>query len=55
MGARTIVECVAIAAIAVMEIANLMTLRLDGTLLSTLVGAVVFIATKRYYQGKYQK
>ena len=55
MGDRAIVEMFAIAAITAMEVANLMTLKLDGTILSTLVGAVVFIATKRYYQRKYQK
>lgn len=55
MGDRAVVECVAIAAITAMEVANLMTLQLDGTLLSSLVGAVVFVATRRYYKRKYQK
>jgi len=27
--------------------------RTDGTVLSTIIGAIVFIATRRYYKSKY--
>ena len=33
----------------------MLTAHIDGLLASGIVGAIVFIATKRYYQMKYEK
>jgi len=49
----TVLYIVAIIAIVILEVANMLTMKLDGTLLSGCVGAVVFIATKKYYKMKY--
>jgi len=44
------IEITAITCISLIEIANMLTLKIDGTILSGIVGAIVFIATRRYYK-----
>jgi len=46
---NTILQAVAIACITVLEAIVLLTKQWDGMLLSSVVGAIVFVATKKYY------
>ena len=48
----TIVMIVAIICITVLEIVNAFTMKIDGNILSAIVGAIVFIATRQYYKAK---
>ncbi len=50
----TILCIVAIIAIVILEVVNLVTLGYDGNVLSGTVGAIVFISTKKYYEAKYR-
>ena len=47
-----VVEIVAIIAIMAIFVTNALTMQIDGTLTGALVGAIVFIATKKYYKMK---
>jgi hypothetical protein len=53
----TVVLIVAMICITVLEIVNALTMKIDGNILSAVVGAIVFIATRQYYktQRKAQK
>jgi len=48
---ETILCIVAIICITVLEIVNLLYCKVDGTLLSAIIGAIVFVATKKKYAG----
>ena len=48
----TILQIVAIICITILEIVNIIFAKIDGTILSGIVGAIVFIATKKYYEKK---
>jgi len=48
----TIVVIVAIICITVLEVVNMLTMRIDGNVLSSIIGAIVFIATRAYYKSK---
>jgi len=50
MNDSAIVEAVAIAGVTAIEIVNLLTVHIDGLLASSIVGAIVFLATKKHYQ-----
>jgi uncharacterized membrane-anchored protein len=52
---ETILTIVGIIAITVLEIVNALTMRLDGNILSAIVGAIVFLITRQYYHYKAQK
>jgi hypothetical protein len=53
---ETIIIITGIIAITVLEIINMSTMKLDGNILSAVVGAIVYILTRRYYKGrKYDK
>jgi len=49
---ETILHIVGIIAITVLEIVNLLTAKIDGNILSAVVGAIVYILTRRYYKGR---
>ncbi len=55
MNDKTILKITAIIALVILEIANLMTLGYDGTILSSIIGAIVFIATREYYMQKLKR
>jgi len=44
------IEITAIICIAILEAINMIVLKVDGAILSSIVGAIVFIATRRYYK-----
>ena len=44
------IEITAIACITILEAINMIVLKIDGAILSSIVGAIVFIATRRYYK-----
>lgn len=44
-----VVECISIAGIVVIGVVNALTTQIDGLLTASLVGALVFIATKQHY------
>jgi uncharacterized membrane-anchored protein len=52
---ETILTIVGIIAITVLEIVNALTMKIDGNILSAVVGAVVFLVTRQFYQYKAQK
>jgi hypothetical protein len=41
---------VGIICITVLEIVNMLTMKIDGNILSTIVGAIVFLITRTYYK-----
>ena len=47
---KTALQICAIVCITALEIVNLLTTHIDGTILSSIVGAIVFIATRQYYK-----
>jgi len=49
---RTILMIAAIGCITALEIVNMLTMKLDGGVLSGAVGAIVFLITRKYYQPK---
>jgi len=51
----TILLIVAMICITVLEIVNAFTMKLDGNILSAIIGAIVFIATRQYYNYKAKK
>jgi hypothetical protein len=48
---KTILEIVAMICITALEITNLIFYKVDGAVLSGVVGAIVFILTKKRYQA----
>jgi hypothetical protein len=49
---------IAIICITVLEIVNMLTMKIDGNILSTIVGAIVFLITREYYRfrgGAYER
>jgi F0F1-type ATP synthase assembly protein I len=48
----TLVLIVAMICITVLQVVNALTMRLDGNILSAVVGAIVFIATRQYYKAQ---
>jgi len=51
----TLLLVVAIICITVLEVVNMLTMKIDGNILSTIVGAIVFIATRAYYKKQKQQ
>jgi len=49
---ETILYIVGIIAITVLEIVNLLRFGYDDNILSGVVGAIVYILTRRYYKGR---
>jgi len=49
---ETILIITGIIAITVLEIVNLLRFGYDGNILSAVVGAIVYILTRRYYKGR---
>ena len=47
---ETVLILVGIIAVTVLEIVNLLKFGYDGNILSAVVGAIVYILTKRYYK-----
>ena len=52
MDTKWVVEIVAIIAVLVTGVSVIHITRTDGAILATVVGAIVFIATKVYYKSK---
>jgi len=52
---ETILYIVGIIAITVLEIVNLLTAKIDGNILSGVVGAIVYILTRKYYKMRSDK
>ena len=52
MKEETILLIVAIVCITILEIANMLTMKIDGNIMSTIIGAIVFVATRAYYKKK---
>ena len=50
MKGRTLVLVVAMVCITVLEVVNMLTMKIDGNIMSAVVGALVFIATRAYYR-----
>jgi len=48
----TVVLIVAMICITVLQIVNALTMKIDGNILSAIIGAIVFIATRQYYKAK---
>jgi hypothetical protein len=46
---------VAIICITVLEVVNMLTMKIDGNILSAVVGAIVYLATRTYYTMKAKK
>jgi hypothetical protein len=48
---------IAIICITVLEIVNMLTMKIDGNVLSAIVGAIVFLITRTYYKkgGAYER
>jgi len=49
---ETVLYIVGIIAITILEIVNLLTAKIDGNILSVVVGAIVYILTRTYYKVK---
>jgi len=47
---ETILIITGIIAITILEVVNLIFAKIDGNILSAVVGAIVYILTKRYYK-----
>jgi len=47
---ETIIIITGIIAITVLEVVNLYTAKIDGNILSAVVGAIVYILTRKYYK-----
>jgi len=47
---NNIIYVVAIIAITILEIINLLIMKIDGNILSSVIGSIVFIATREYYK-----
>ena len=42
----------AIASVTILECVNMIYCKVDGTILSTIIGAIVFLATRKYYKSQ---
>ena len=49
---ETILMIVAIICITVLQVVNMLTMKIDGNILSAIVGAIVFIVTRKYYKAR---
>jgi hypothetical protein len=49
---ETIVLVVALICITVLQVVNALTMKIDGNILSAVIGAIVFIATRQYYKAQ---
>ena len=47
---ETLLVIVGIIAITILEVVNLIYAKIDGNILSAVVGAIVYILTRRYYK-----
>ena len=52
---EAILAIVAIICITVLEAINMLVFNIDGTILSLVIGAIVFLATREYYIMKFIK
>ena len=52
---EAILAIVAMLCITVLEAINMLVFNIDGTILSAVIGALVFLATREYYIQKYVK
>ena len=52
MKEETILLIVAIVCITILEIANMLTMKIDGNILSAIVGAIVYVVTRKYYKAR---
>jgi len=48
----TILCIVAIVCITTLEVVNAFTMKIDGNVISLIIGSIVFVATKKYYGAK---
>ena len=48
---ETILIITGIIAITILEVVNLIYAKIDGNILSAVVGAIVYILTRKYYKG----
>jgi len=55
MNSSTAVIITAIICITVLEVVNLLTMKIDSNILSAVVGAIVFIATRQYYKQYHKR
>jgi len=51
METKWYVEVIAIVAIAAIQTINVLTIKTDGMVASTTIGAIVFIATRQFYKS----
>lgn len=49
----TILCIVAIVCITILEVVNAFTMKIDGNVISLIIGSIVFVATKKYYEARY--
>ena len=42
----------AIASVTILECVNMIYCKVDGAILSTIIGAIVFLATRKYYKSQ---
>jgi hypothetical protein len=49
---EVILLIVAIICMTILEIVNMLTMKLDGNVMSAIIGAIVFVATRAYYKKK---
>ena len=49
---ETILMIVAIICITVLQVVNMLTMKIDGNIMSTIIGAIIFVATRAYYKKK---
>ena len=52
---EAILAIVAMLCITILESINMLVFNIDGTILSAVIGAIVFLATREYYIQKYTK
>jgi len=48
----TAIIITAIVCITILEVVNMLTMKLDGNILSCVIGAIVYVATRIYYTRK---
>jgi O-antigen/teichoic acid export membrane protein len=51
----TAIIITAIICITVLEVVNMLTMKLDGNILSCVIGAIVYVVTRIYYTRKKEK
>jgi hypothetical protein len=55
---KTSLIAIAIICITILEVVNMFTMKIDGNVLSAVVGAIVFLITREYYRfrgGAYER